>query len=124
MADFPSLEPLERKYNPGNFPITESPVFGAMPVRFLHSTTASQIILSLTFVYLTNAEVDSIRTHYAGQEGILVSFLLPSIVWSGHTSITDIAPTGTLWRYDAPPEEEHLKGGLFNVSVNLRSSSS
>jgi hypothetical protein len=124
MADFPTLEPATRRYDPGDFPLTESPAFGAMPIRFLHGSTARQLLLSLDFVYLNNTEAASIRTHYEGQDGSLLAFLLPNIIWQGHTSITDIAPTSTLWRYDAPPEEEQLSGGLFNVSVKLRSSTS
>jgi hypothetical protein len=124
MADFPALEPLTRSYDPGVYPVTESPAFGAMPIRFLHGTTTQQRTLSITYGYLTNAEAVSLRDHYVGQQGSLVSFLLPSIIWQGHTSITDIAPTGTLWRYDGLPEEEQLSGGLFNVSIKLRSSNS
>jgi hypothetical protein len=124
MADFPAIEPEIRNYDPGDFPLTESPAFGAMPIRFLHGSTARQLLLTLGYVYLNNTDAASIRTHYEGQVGSVVSFLLPNIIWQGHTSITDIAPTGTLWRYEGPPEEEHLSGGLFNVSVKLRSSTS
>ena len=124
MADFPALEPATRVYDPGEFAMAESPAFGAMPIRFLHGSTARQLPLLLGFVFLNNTKAASIRNHYGGQGGSSVAFLLPDIIWLGHTPVTDIAPAGTLWRYDGPIEEQHLKGGLFNVSVKLLSTTS
>lgn len=121
MATFPSLEPATRAYDFGVYPITEQPTVSSSPIRFRHSTTARNHQLTISYENLTDAEAALIRTHYQGQGGGYRSFLLPSIIWQGHSAATNIVPSGTLWRYIEQPEEEHRKGGFVDVTVTLMS---
>jgi hypothetical protein len=119
MATFPSLEPATRAYDLGSFPITEEASPSAGVVRFRHGTLATNFALQLGYVYLTDAQATQIRNHYQGQNGSYRSFLLPAIIWQGHTSVSNVFPAGTLWRYADPPEETHQSGGLVDVTITL-----
>jgi hypothetical protein len=119
MATFPDLEPAARSYDLGTFPLTEQASLSAGTVRFSHGATATNFSLQLEYVYLSDAEAALIRTHYQGQGGNYRSFLLPSIIWKGHTFSGNVFPVGTRWRYADTPEETHLSGGLVNLTVSL-----
>jgi hypothetical protein len=119
MATFPALEPATRSYDLGAFPLTEQASLSAGVVRFRHGTTANDFRLQLEYVYLSDAEATQIRNHYQGQGGTYRSFMLPSIIWKGHTFSGNVFPTTTRWRYADTPEETHLSGGLVNVAIAL-----
>jgi hypothetical protein len=119
MATFPELEPATRSYDLGAFPLTEQASLSAGVVRFRHGTTATAFNLQLEYVYLSDAEATQIRNHYQGQGGSYRSFMLPPIIWKGHTFSGNIFPITTRWRYADTPEETHLSGGLVNVTITL-----
>jgi hypothetical protein len=119
MATFPELEPAARSYDLGAFPLTEQPSQSAGTVRFKHGDAAVAFNLQLEYVYLSDAEATQIRNHYQGQGGSYRSFLLPSIIWKGHTFSGNVFPVGTRWRYAETPEETHQSGGLVNVTIDL-----
>lgn len=119
MATFPDLEPIERSYDFGRYPITQAG--SSQPVRFRHGTVPSWHALTLAFQAITAAEAGQIRTHYRLQQGGYIPFALSVAAWRGHTSQTDLVPSTTLWRYDGPPEEAHRSGALVDVTVRLRS---
>ena len=123
MATFPELEPAARSYDLGAFPLTEQPSQSAGTVRFKHGDAAVAFNLQLEYVYLSDAEATQIRNHYQGQGGSYRSFLLPSIIWKGHTFSGNVFPVGTRWRYAETPEETHQSGGLVNVTIDLISDS-
>jgi hypothetical protein len=119
MATFPALEPATRSYDLGAFPLTEQASISAGTVRFRHGTTATNFSLQLEYIYLSDAEAAQIRTHFQGQGGSYRSFMLPPIIWKGHTSSGNVFPVGTRWRYAEAPEETHQSGGLVNVAISL-----
>jgi hypothetical protein len=121
MATFPALEPAVRSYDFGLFPLSEEPSISAGIVRFRHGTTATNQELTLTYKYLSDAEATLIRNHFQEQGGGYRSFLLPAIIWAGHSTSTNLAPSNMQWRYIEAPEEEHLKGGYVNLTVTLGS---
>jgi hypothetical protein len=119
MATFPSLTPDGRSYNFGRFAMSKETGLGGSQVKFLHSIRKSGVAMTLTYEGLTQTEMASIREHYRIQQGSVVSFLLPSTAWAGHSSVTNIVPSGTRWKYAAPPEEDQKNGGLVDVTVSL-----
>jgi len=121
MADFPSLAPVSRRYNTGVFPSTVETGFSGGKVIFRHGEIRSGITLELQYQYLTQAESKLIRDHYRVEANNLIAFRLPSIIWGGLASAGSVTPLSTRWKYAAQPEEEHLSGSLFNVSVQLLS---
>lgn len=119
MAMFPDLEPIERSYDFGRYPITQAG--SSQPVRFRHGTVPSGHGLTLAFQAITAFEAAQIRAHYRLQQGSYLPFALSVAAWRGHTSQTDLVPSTTLWRYDGPPEEVHRSGGRVDVTVRLLS---
>lgn len=120
MADFPALKAASRRYSMGTFPVTTEGDTGGT-VRFLHGTVSSAHSLDLTFPGLSEAEAALIRDHYRTQNGGYIPFALSTQVWAGHTSMTDLVPSTTSWKYARPPEETHYPRGLVDVTVSLRS---
>jgi len=119
MATFPELEPASRNYSLAAFPLTEQPSMSAGTVRFLHGTQAFDYRLTLAYVYLTDADASQIRTHYQSQSGSYRSFMLPPIIWKGHTFSGNVFPVATQWRYAAAPEETHHENGRYSMDVIL-----
>jgi hypothetical protein len=121
MATFPALEPATRGYDFGLFPLSEEPSVSAGAVRFRHGTTPQNYQLTLGYVDMLDSEASLIRQHFQGQGGGYRSFLLPAIIWKGHSFAGNIVPTGTLWRYIEAPTEEHRSGGYVSLTVTLGS---
>ncbi|MEI8251272.1 MAG: discoidin domain-containing protein [Synechococcus sp. ELA057] len=119
MATFPALSPAARSYSMGRFAMTTQAGLGGNQIKFLHSIKKTGVAMTLAYENLTQAEMASIRDHYRGQQGSFVSFLLPSAAWAGQSSVTNIVPSGTRWKYVAPPEETQKSGGLVDVTVSL-----
>lgn len=119
MATFPELEPVSRNYSFGAFPLTEQPSMSAGTVRFLHGTQTFDYRLTLAYVYLTDTDAAQIRTHYQGQGGSYRPFMLPPIIWKGHTFSGNVFPVATQWRYAAAPEETHHENGRYSMDVAL-----
>ena len=119
MALYPAIIPSTRRYGLGLFPVTVETGFGGGSVRFLHGSRRYGIQLELGYEYLSEAEAQDLRDHYRGQDGGHRPFLLPNVIWNGHSNPTNIVPLGTSWVYAAATPEDHQSGLLFNGSVQL-----
>ena len=119
MAQFPSIEPLNRSYDLGSHPIAAASFNNGDETRFLHGAYfAVGVPVALQFPALTLTEARLISDHFASH-GTARSFTIPAHLWRTHTSQTDVVPAGFLWRYAGAPDETPLNGGLFDVAVNL-----
>jgi hypothetical protein len=118
-SQFPPLEPLTRSYSFGVFPLTNESAFPGGGIRFLHGSVSSGHQLELGYQYLSETEAGYIRRHYRLNQGGYKSFVLSTEAWAGHTSMTDLVPTTTRWKYAAPPQETHRSAGLTDVTVSL-----
>ena len=114
MAIFPTIVPNEISFDHGQHNLSEVSTF-AGPIRFRHSARVNRHTLQLTYRGLTQAQVDEIRSHYIGSDGTHRQFDIPSSIWGG----LQVVDTAALYRYAAPPQEEHT-GLHYNVSVSLR----
>jgi hypothetical protein len=119
MATFPAIVPSRRRYGLGLFPVTTQAGFGGGSVRFLHGNRRYGIQLELGYEFLSQSEAQTLRDHYRGQDGGHRSFLLPNVIWAGHSDPANIVPLGTPWVYSEQPAETHRSGLLFDVSVRL-----
>lgn len=120
MADFPAIEPDTRSWSFGAFSMSAVSGVGGGAIRFSHSTTGLGHQLTLGFVNLSDADASLIRLHYRGQQGGVLSFFLPDVIWLGHASPTDVVPATSRWKYQGDPQETSKGGGLFDVSVQLQ----
>lgn len=122
MADFPALTPNARSLSLGNYPQDQYAGPSGVAVRFLYNQTKRiGQRLSLTFTALTEAQVNSVTDHYAGQEGSLIPFDLPSTIWTGYSSVP-VSASDYQWKYASTFSVDTAEiPGRFNIEVTLES---
>lgn len=103
MATFPTLIPGARTFTPGVYPHTPHRVLNGQEVRVRHSNVVVGHRLRLTFSLLTSAQVQSVRTHYAGQLGGFLAFAIPNELLTGIATPSSVLVGGNLWAYASPP---------------------
>ena len=119
-APFPNLEPSRRSYDFGEFPTSTAQGYGGGGVTFLHGgDDPINHEAVLDYDNRTAAELALIRSHYRGQSGEHVSFVLPDIIWRGHP-VEGILPTDGRWKYATELQEGHGKTGRDSVRVVLQ----
>jgi hypothetical protein len=119
MATFPSLEPTSRTYDFGRYPVTTQSGWAGGMVRFRHGLSPANHRLTLEYTYITEAQAKLLRDHYREQRGGFFQFALSSTAWAGHSSMTDLVPSTTSWRYAKQPEETHRSGSLVDMIIEL-----
>lgn len=98
MATFPSLIPSARSLTLGDTPQVTHAASSGANVRFRFGTDRVEQILVLEFRALLESDLTLITDHYAGQEGTLIPFDLPSEVWLGYTTVP-VSASDYDWRY-------------------------
>lgn len=119
MATFPTLIPATRAFTPGEYPHTPFTPYNGLQNRVRHSNVMLSSSVRLSFIALTEADMLSILSHYQGQAGGFESFLLPSSIWSGVTTISDYELTDYRWRYTEAPTVDDAYCSLYNVELAL-----
>lgn len=119
MAVFPALIPATRAFTPGEYPHTPFTTYNGLQNRVRHSNVMLSSSVRLSFVALAEADMLSILSHYQGQSGGFESFLLPSSIWSGATTISDYELTDYRWRYTEAPTVDDAYCSLYNVELAL-----
>jgi len=115
MADFPALVPNAIEFDLGQMNVSEQRTIGSGPIRFRHSLRTTGYDLTLTYNALTQAQVESLRTHYNNVDGTFNAFNVPDSIWGGLT----VAASTSTYKYSGPPEEVHT-GLYYQVQVGLR----
>tara|TARA_Y100000004_G_scaffold194996_1_gene260954 strand:- start:1198 stop:1569 length:372 start_codon:yes stop_codon:yes gene_type:complete len=120
MATFPSLEPTTRAVSLGDCPQQAYSGTSGDVVSFKFGTDRVGQVLTLGYEYLSESEAQQIIDHYRTQQGFLISFDLPSIVWSGYTTVP-ISATDYEWRYTSEPTIGITSPLSYSVEVTLES---
>lgn len=117
MTTFPAIEPSTRQISFGDYPQLNHDGVSGVGVRFLQGTDRVTQVLSLRWLYLSESQLYQILNHYIGQEGTMLSFDLPAIIWSGFTT----PPIGVEyeWRYADQVDVEQAAPLSYNVGVQL-----
>jgi hypothetical protein len=117
MATFPSLEPASRSISFGDYPQLVYTGTSGATIRFLQGSDRINQILILSYTYLSESDMYLVLNHYNSQEGTLIPFDLPSVVWSGFTT----APIGVeyQWRYSKELAIEQAAPISYNVTAEL-----
>lgn len=118
MADFPSLEPTTRTFGLGDTPQLLHDSVAGVPVRFVQGSDRVQQVLNLGFEYLTESEAQQIIDHFDGQQGSLIAFDLPSVIWSGYTT-PPVSASDYQWRYGSAFDISVASPLRYNISVEL-----
>jgi hypothetical protein len=118
MANFPSLEPTTRALTLGDYPQLVHEGSSGGEVRFVQGTDRISQVLTLGYEYLTEAEAQLLLDHFATQQGSLIAFDLPSIIWATY-STPPISSSDYQWRYADSFEVGVAAPLRYNVSVQL-----
>ena len=119
MADFPSLRPTARTWTPGMPPMQAFSSLSGYEVRVRYGSVMVGAQLSLAFDNLLEADAHAITAHFSGENGSYGAFDLPSAVFAGMASSSQVTAAGTKWRYSAAPTVAYVAPGIASVSVEL-----
>lgn len=111
---FPTIIPNAIAFDFGTLNTSQHKPLGTSAVRFRRTLKASGNALQLTYVGLSQTQVEEIRQHYRYADGTHRVFAIPSAIWGNYRS----AAGDAAYRYTRPPEEEHM-GLYYNVTITL-----
>lgn len=114
IASFPALAPSARGWQPGSPPVGVFTSMSGYETRMQYGSAVVGATLSLTWATLTEAQVWQIVDHHQSAAGV-EAFQLPTAVFAGMSR----HPSGSTWRYGAPPAVTWLAPGLGSVQVEL-----
>jgi len=120
MTTFPSIAPNSRQLSLGNTPQQEYVGPSGVGARFQFGQKRVAHSLSLSYVSLTEAQISLLYAHYETQQGTLLDFDLPAVVWKGYT-VVPVDPLEYNWRYADAFQVEATGVNRFNVSIELES---
>lgn len=120
MATFPTLEPTARALSLGDCPQQSYAGTSGDLVSFKYGTDRVGQVLTLDYEYLSESQAQQIIDHYKGQQGFLISFDLPSVVWSGYTTVP-VSASDYEWRYISEPTVAISSPLSYSISVQLES---
>lgn len=121
MATFPALTPNTRSVTFGDYPQLIHVGSSGASVRFLQGTKRVNQKLTLGYNSILESELQLIYDHYGTQEGSLVAFDLPSVIWAGYSAVP-ISAADYEWRYEGTFQVSPSVPGRFNLTVTLVSS--
>ena len=118
MTTFPSLEPETRALIYGDYPQNTHEGLSGGNVRFLLGTKRVVQRLTITYEYLTEAEAQSLLTHYNGQNGSIEPFDLSSQVWAGY-STPPVSSSSYQWSYAQSFQISISSPNRYSTSIEL-----
>ena len=121
MANFPSLAPNTRLYVPGNLPIAVRTSLSGRTTAFRRGNRRIAQTLSMSYEYLTEANMILIKDHYIGQNGTFDIFFLSAEVWGDFVTPPIPLLSDFAWRYSSEITITDTSFNRFTVSVELES---
>ena len=118
MAIFPALKPNSRALGLGNTPQLEYNAVSGANVRFLQGAKRVNQALTITYNSISESDLYLIYDHYEVQQGSLLAFDLPSIIWSGYTTVP-VSSVDYQWRYAGAFSVTPTAPGRFNLEIAL-----
>jgi hypothetical protein len=113
-ANFPSITPSLRVYTPGSVASSNLVHLSFEQTAVRHSSASYGHRLRMTFVSVTRAQHQSLRSHFAFHGSFEPFDLATETLVATNLSF----PTGYKWRYSESPEVEEVDGQI-NISVTL-----
>ena len=119
MSTFPALAPNARLYVPGDLPSVRQTSLSGVSSGFRRGNRRIGQSLSMSFSYLTEAQMLLIKDHYIARQGTFDIFYLSAEIWGDHVTppvplISDFA-----WRYAAEIVIADVSFNRFSVEVEL-----
>jgi len=131
MADFPTVVPTSRSFQPGDWPVKRFTSQNGSEVRVLRGNSRLNSELELTYDNIPDTEAEKFLIHYREVQGTFKTWYFPkapddgSFVaafkgWGGSSVIElETSPWGMAWRYSEPPQIIQIKKGVSNVRLRL-----
>ena len=121
MATFPSIAPNSRLYVPGSLPAVIATSLNGRATAFRRGNRRIAQTLSLTYEYLTEANMALIKDHYIGQNGTFEIFFLSAEVWGDFVTPPIPLLSDFAWKYSSEVTITDVSFDRFSVSVDLES---
>jgi len=121
MATFPSIAPNSRLYVPGSLPAKIATSLSGRATAFRRGNRRIAQTLSLTYEYLTEANMALIKDHYIGQNGTFEIFFLSAEVWGDFVTPPVPLLSDFAWKYSSEVIITDVSFDRFSVSVDLES---
>lgn len=121
MATFPSLAPNTRLYIPGNLPAAIQTSLSGRATAFRRGNRRIAQTLSLSYEYLTEANMTLIKDHYIGQNGTFEIFFLSAEVWGDFVTPPIPLLSDFAWKYSSEITITDVSFDRFTVNVELES---
>lgn len=118
MTAFPAIQARARVYNLPMRTSSEVQLTNGARVSWLRGEVASNAPFGVTFLALTVAVAESIRTHYRAVEQH-TGFSIDIAQWQSHPNLYDVTPANQNYRYVNPPSFVPTDFGLFDVTIEL-----
>ena len=118
MANFPSLRPRTRALTLGDIPQQQYIGTSGGEVRFKQGTSYIAQRLTIGYELITESESQQIIDHYAGQQGSLLPFDLPAVIWDGYTT-APVSSVSYQWRYTGPFTVDIAAPRRYNITIEL-----
>lgn len=117
---FPAISPTSRVYSSGGFATVNR--FGSDGSYNAYRRGSRQVgqTLQLQFRYLTEENMNLIKSHYLDRKGSFDFFIASGEIWGDYSNEPPVPLLGnTAWRFADPPVVTDVSFDRFDVSVNL-----
>ena len=118
MTTFPALEPQTIALIYGDYPQNTHVGLSGGNVRFLLNNKRVLQRLTITYEYLTEAQAQTLLTHFNGQNGTIEPFDLSSQIWLGYTT-PPVNASSYKWRYAQSFQISISSPNRYSTSIEL-----
>jgi|TARA_R100000479_G_C6367064_1_gene195380 hypothetical protein len=117
---FPAISPNTRVYSTGGFVTVERSGADGSYNAFRRGSRQVGQTLKLQFRYLTETNMNLIKSHYLDRKGSFDFFLASGELWGDYSDEPPVPLLGnTVWRFARPPVVTDVSFDRFDVSVDL-----
>tara|TARA_A100001201_G_scaffold31041_1_gene33572 strand:+ start:5090 stop:5590 length:501 start_codon:yes stop_codon:yes gene_type:complete len=116
---FPALTPSARTFTAGNYPQTTQTALSGVTSGFRRGNRRINQTVSLSFIDLTETQLNLIKNHYIDRQGTFDYFFLSGEVWSGYGTPPIALLDAYAWRYASAPTISDGIIGRWSVDVEL-----
>jgi hypothetical protein len=123
MADFPSLVPSSRSFNPGDYPTRRYQTLNGTVWKRSFGNVRVGMTIEMQFANISDDKAALIWNHYRSEAGTLSRFdINPAFVFGGASTglrqAASIDPS-VRWAYAEPPRVDSVFPGISTVNVTL-----
>lgn len=119
MSIFPSLAPTTRLYVPGDLPSVFQTSLSGKLSGFRRGNRRIGQSLSMSFEYLTEAQMLLIKDHYIDRQGTFDTFYLSASIWGDHATPPVPLRSNFIWHYASEIIITDASFDRFTVNVEL-----